>query len=75
MVKEYIFGREFIDWLVILFVILIVPLILTAVIGVSLADYMGLERFEWWVVVVLFYLTISSLLIHRLNKILLKGVE
>ena len=68
MIKEYILGLGIIGLFILILIILFVPLIITIVVGVTLANYLGLTGFVWWCFVILFYLVISTILSVRTNN-------
>lgn len=48
--------------------IILIPLIATIIIGITIANYLGLTGIVWWAFIILFYLIVSAILSKSNNN-------
>lgn len=56
-----------ISLIIFIVLIIIIPIIATIILGVAIANYLGLTGIVWWAFLVIFYLVISSILSKARN--------
>lgn len=55
-------GLGTVGIIILLVIALLLPLILTAIIGVGIANMIGLTGIYWWAFVILFYIVVGAIL-------------
>lgn len=61
-ITDYLKGLGIIGIFLLILTLILLPLIITIIIGCTLADMLGFTGLIWWAFVILFYLVVSSIL-------------
>lgn len=59
---ELLEGLGIMSALLFVVILLILPLVITIIVGVALANMLGFTGIVWWAFVILFYITITAIL-------------
>ena len=59
---DFLIGLGVLGVIIGVLIIVFVPLILTIIVGINLANYFGFTGFAWWTFVILFYLIVGCIL-------------
>lgn len=62
MIKEIILGLGIIGIILFLFILLLLPLLCTIILGTYFATSLGLTGIVWWAFVLIFYIIIMGLI-------------
>ena len=59
---DFFIGLGLIGILILICLLIVLPLFVTVVVGVALANIIGLTGLGWWCFVVLFYIVVTSII-------------
>ena len=61
MIKEALTGLGIIGVFILILLILFIPLFVTVIVGVAIANLLGFTGLTWWAFIILFYLIITAI--------------
>lgn len=59
---DFFIGLGLIGITILICLIIILPLIITLIVGVALANIIGLTGLAWWCFIILFYIIVGSII-------------
>lgn len=62
MIKEALTGLGIIGVFLLILIILFIPLFVTVIVGVAIANLLGFTGIVWWAFIILFYLIITAII-------------
>lgn len=61
MLKDLLTGLGVIGVILLVILLLFLPLILTGIVGVAIANLLGFNGIVWWAFIILFYIVIGAI--------------
>lgn len=62
MFTELLAGMGVLGVILLILILIFLPLIVTVIVGVALANFLGFTGIVWWAFIILFYLVITGIL-------------
>ena len=62
IIKDFLTGLGVIGVLLLICLIIFLPLFITVIVGVALANILGFSGLVWWCFIILFYIVITAII-------------